>query len=59
MSKMMGNLKEQGFRLMVNKETEHAAWLHPAETLPGMLGYIDCTDMDDFQFMEFLAALND
>jgi hypothetical protein len=56
---MMGNLKEQGFRLMVNKETEHAAWLHPAETLPGMLGYIDCTDMDDFQFMEFLAALND
>lgn len=51
----MGNLKAQGFRLMVRKAGNYAAWIHPAEAKT-MVGYTDCTDMDDAEFMEFIAA---
>lgn len=49
------SLQEQGFRLMANKETEDARWVHPAE-VSALVGYTDCTDMDDAEFAEFVYS---
>lgn len=50
-----GNLRAQGFRLMVRKEFEQARWVHPIEARV-MVGFTDCTDMDDMEFAEFVCT---
>lgn len=51
----MGNLKEQGFRLLANKERNAVEWVHPAEVgFPEYQGFTDCTDMDDAEFDAFI-----
>lgn len=44
-------LKDQGFRFVCRDGKFD--WLHPADIKPGD---IDCTDMDDVQFEEFVAS---
>lgn len=51
----MGNLKSQGFRLMVNKRSQRAEWVHPAD-VRNYFGYTDTTDMTDEDFDLFMGA---
>jgi len=52
----MGNLKEQGFRLLANKERNEVEWVHPAEVSQAKYeGFTDCTDMDDAEFDAFIC----
>ena len=50
-----GNLRAQGFRLMVRKEFNQARWVHPIEAKV-MVGFVDCTDMSDAEFEQFMTA---
>lgn len=52
----MGNLKAQGYRLMVNSLSQRAEWVHPA-VVGHYFDYTDCTDMDDAQFAAFIAKI--
>lgn len=48
-----GNLRAQGFRLMARREFDQARWVHPIEARV-MVGFVDCTDMDEAQMDAFL-----
>jgi hypothetical protein len=54
----MGNLKQQGYRLMANLAMEACRWVHPVEVqaLLAQEGWKDCTDMDDEEFAAFVLG---
>ena len=45
-------LKDEGFRFILRGEAFN--WIHPADVQPGD---VDCTDMDDAEFLLFAAKL--
>lgn len=54
----MGNLKQQGCRLMVNLALEKAEWVRQVEAAARLAqeGWADCTDMTDEQFDAFMGG---
>ena len=48
---MASTMKEKGFRFVFTGS--EFKWLHPAEV---HAPHVDCTDMDDDEFAEFVAS---
>jgi len=51
----MANLKDDGFRYMVNPDGKGCDWIHPLE-VDSRAGWTDCTDMDDAEFDAFMGV---
>jgi hypothetical protein len=50
------SLRDQGFRLMGNKELNKVDWTHPAEAVRLGAGWVDCTDMTDAEFETYIIG---
>lgn len=43
-------------RFMVSPDRGEGAWVHPLEVPTQTPGWIDCTDMDDDEFVSFMRG---
>ena len=53
------SLKDAGFRFLVSRDRKKYDWIHPAEIEARAKDWIDCTDMDDAEFEEFMRNKNE
>lgn len=50
------SLRADGFRFLVSKDRKFAKWIHPLEFINE---WVDCTDMNDKDFCEFMRFVNE
>lgn len=50
------SLRAEGFRYCASPDRTHFRWIHPAERVAFFADWIDCTDMDDDEFLSFVVG---